>query len=272
MRKRINLIYFLVFLSCVALMIIFIDISPGRLLTNVSVPDEISSEQSELIRQNYEIGYDKRTRPVKTANLYMPVYRQTSEEAAAEYADAFGFSAPAIDNGDEYLFIEESKTLNIAKYLCLVSYTNKDESGSKQYDENEIVRAASDFISRHVTGSAPALKAAEHTDEKYILKFCEKLDGIVLDDLPAIVEITDEGVITRLDASYYAYEKIASCELYTSDECVYFLPYIGEKVRLTAARLCYVFRDSIIQPAYRFDGVTVSGASFTEYVKAAKYK
>jgi chromosome condensin MukBEF MukE localization factor len=163
---------------------------------------------------------------------------------------------------------------------------DKAAGGGLPLDDAGIAAAAAAYLERGALFMEPAECEVIRQPGRAAAVFYPKTDGLTNRSHPVTVTTDDYGAVTGLDYYKMSYERLASVGVISMKEAYYSLPPLadlgvleGEGLRadINRCELVYGFWDSILQPAYLFEGEMVSpgtgeAAAFSYFVMASRFK
>ena len=112
-------------------------------------------------------------------------------------------------------------------------------------------------------------------DGMYNVKFVEYINGIPSASFNTNVDVDKYGNIVGVNYFYVDYEKISTVNTKSVEDACLGLPINypeNFEIGLYYCELVYIYKNSIIQPAYLFKGTTSGGKYFEYYVSASVYE
>lgn len=243
-----------------------------------------------LIDEIYEVSFKYPSRMPDYVSLYIPEYDYIDAGQSEIYPVFFGMEGSAFSEDDwRYIYTDDFAELCVYKYVNRVTlkYFNI-KSGTLKVEKTykndaEIIAAASGFIEERLLPMTYDGVYVERNGSVASITFLDSISGLQNYAHPVTVTVDAHGNIIGLDYFRLTYEKIATVRIMTMKEAYYSLPVSeemaagGVRTDLKKCSLVYFFEDSILQPAYRFEGETViegggEAEPFIHFVKAALYR
>ena len=156
----------------------------------------------------------------------------------------------------------------------IIETDEKSLEKTAEISGEEAVKEAKRFINeKNLPLKYSEILLAE-TEFGYSVKFLSELAGLINHARPICITLDIYGNILTLYHFIPEYEKLGSTRIITMKEAFYNLPTEGNeglKIELKKCELVYFYDDSIIQPAYMFEGEIADGGKFESFIKASKY-
>lgn len=287
MNKKLYYLFGSVFLILAAA--IFADFSfLNRRITNalfqIGSPDnyeqEVTQQTKEAVKDIYKTSFLFSKYKTDTVTTYIPRYDINTAEQAAQYASLFDILVNEyVDNENAYIYRSEDRSLSVYKFINLIHYENTlaEKSGlpGKIVSNEQAVSTALKFIKAHGLSLKYSETVVNFEDGTYMVTFADKLGDIADYAFPTVVVVNDAGEVVSMDYYYFAYERLASCSVKPMKQAFYELPVDfpeNTKIDLNRCTLVYTYENSILQPAYLFEGELAGGGTFRCFVNAAVYK
>lgn len=287
MNKKIYYLLGTVFLILAASL--FIDFSYlGRKITNGlyrlgllnDFDEEAVIQNKEAINDIYKTSFRFSQYQEDECATYIPQYDGNTAEQAVQYAELFDMPADKyIDDETAYIYKNENIELSVYKYINLLHYENtsaeKADPQKKLASNQEAINAALEFLQNHGLSLKYSETVVNFENNTYMITFADKLSGIVNYAFPTSVTVDGAGEVVAMDYYYFSYERLSRCRLKTMKQAFYELPVDfseGTKIDLNRCTLVYEYENSILQPAYLFEGELQGGGTFRCFVNAAVYK
>jgi len=247
------------------------------LVSNVGLNDE-------RIDEIYNLKFaPANSRSQTNAAVYIPTYAAFDDPYF--YADLFGaFGAP--EETDEYLIFEtENGRLYIHKYQGLLVFESdlpQEPAAETELPHDNATEILTVFLEQKFLD-------AEHTETvinfdasigAYEVRLLNKLAGLNNYSFPVTAWISANGEVLRLEYYTFKYERFADVKLKTMTQVYRELPVDfpdGVEIDLKSVSLVYFFENSIVQPAYLFEGEVVesemiTGSKFAHLIPAADWR
>jgi len=224
----------------------------------------------------YQYSFPLEDTPAGTINCYMLRYRPIDYETAKKYAGMFISADSYHEDDNAYVFAGARGTVTIDKDINLIRYEAAPamDGGALPRTDEESVQIAADYIQKHLLALMYE-EAQVHSDGgSYRVKFINRIGNLKNYAFTNQVTMDITGGVASVD--YYAvqYDKVGECRIMSMREAFGELPAVkaGDTVLLSGCQLVYVYEDSIVQPAYYFQGSASGDKTFECFVKAAVYK
>lgn len=241
-----------------------------------SAQNAISDTQKlKLLDKIYDANFIFDRTSVNTAKVYLPRYSVTEEQTAVFYARLFDFNGICGDYDDYFLYTNGSEELYIDKYSGYIRYENNSvEASSEDVGEEAIIVKSKQFINNKILSMDYEKLAVNSGGGKYTVKLISDLSGYNNYAFPVVLTFNAKGDLASMDFYYFEYDTIDTVNLKTMKQAFGELPIDfeeGVKVDLKSCKIVYIYEESIVQPAYLFEGEITEGKTFQCFVKAAKY-
>jgi len=264
----------------------FIDLSQlNHRLTNffinfgiIQFDEDVNSDQRSLIYSIYNPSFQFPRSRVETAMTYIPIYEINDIYVAKRFSLAFNMPFESITETETaFIFKSCYRTLTIYKYINYVTYFSENIKS-----ENEI-----NFISHYEAKIIGAFFMQERNlpftfsevvvneeSGTFVITYVSYLSGLLNYAFPIIIKIDETGFVYSLEHYFFEFERLAQCGLKTMRQAFYELPTDfppHTRIDLKRATLVYIFENSILQPAYLFEGEFECGETFRAFVNAARF-
>jgi hypothetical protein len=242
---------------------------------------DYDSVLKEAVEASYDISFAFPRRGMDNAALYIPDYDFIEKHQAELYLRFLGIgdSSPEDDgDGAFYIFKGTDGELHVNKHYnrIIARFNNPLTNQSFELDEESALQKALDFMDKTPLPFDYALSAVHPVDGGWSAVFYRDIGGLICRDHPVRITMDDGGNIVSMDYYRLTYEKIASVSLITMKDAYYSLPPLSDELKadLKKCTLVYRFEDSILQPAFYFEGEIVQEQDvvpFSYYVNASKF-
>lgn len=238
-------------------------------------PESLTADAERLgrLREIYDTNFIFDRTSVNIAKIYIPQYTMTEEATGAFYADLFGFGGDGGEFEDYYLYEKGSEKLYVDRYSGYLWYENTAD-GARIVGEDAVLEKAKSFVYDKFPDFSYETVTVQFEENKYTVQFIENLNGYPNYAFPLTLTYSAGGEMTAMDYYFLSYESIASVNLKPMKEAFHELPVDfdeGTKIDMKDCRTVYIYQESILQPAYLFEGETADGSDFQCFVKAAVY-
>lgn len=232
------------------------------------------------LRRIYDINFvfDKIT--TRTANIYLPKYMPPDEASTAYYLKQFGFDEDESfqEEDDDYkIYTDNYNTLYADKYCARLTYESmtSGQIGDSFAPDDEVMNKALEIIEEKLPETAYDFISMKHGQDGFIIRFVKKLDYYYDYAFPCYMLFNKNGELQSIEYYYFNYEKIANVDVKTMKDAYLELPLDypdGTRIDIMSCSLVYIYDDSVIQPAYMFEGqIAGDPEDFEWFVKAAVY-
>jgi len=288
MRKKIvdTIIYGISITLLVSAAAFFVDMSSmgnrmGNFLVNIGIigfDEGVSREQRERVNAVYNPSFMFARSRVETAMTYIPIFEINDLPVAEQFARDFSMPLDSITNTDNaFIFSHNGRTLTVYKYLNYVVYLI-ERGASTDYAETISKEDATRIGLEFMRGRNLPLKYNEVVVNAYggtfVVSYVSKLSGLLNYAFPTIIEMDKTGAVFSVEYYFFEFERLAQCNLKTMRQAYYELPVdfpADTRIDLKRATLVYFFENSILQPAYLFEGEFEGGGRFRAFVNAARF-
>jgi hypothetical protein len=278
-RKKIILAALAVFLLTAAVIKSGMLSSPFEAHTGTRVALNLQEQDIQAAGYRYSFTLDKT--PQGNINCYMLKYRADDYNLAVKYAERFIDINSYAENDLTYVFTGNDGTVTIDKEINQIHYgcsategAAADASTAALGSDEAAIRTAADYIEKKLLLPLIYEEAQVHFDgETYKVNFINRINNLKNYAFSDLVTMDKTGRILTVDYYTIQYDKVGECHIKSMKEAFAELPALGkdETVVLTGCQLVYIYDDSIIQPAFYFQGSAENDQSFECYVKAAVY-
>lgn len=206
-------------------------------------------------------------------SAFLPRYETKSYDEALETAARFGMGVKdlAREDASAWTFEKNSESVTIGKRLNTITYRSSkaEANGAPGAVPEETAKAFAD--ERGLRLPREETRTADEGGATAVY-FIGKVGSLPDYAFPVQI-IVAGGAVVSMEYAEIGYERLAPCELITMREAYERLPTEGGEtsVDLKRAALVYRFADSILQPAYLFEGETSGGGRFERYVPAGVF-
>ncbi|MDR1540712.1 MAG: hypothetical protein LBU32_22460 [Clostridiales bacterium] len=206
---------------------------------------------------------------------YMVKYRQDDFNMATTYAQRFIEIEDAEEDENSYIFSGSGGVVKIDRAINQVHFEAAPSGFSDEYElksDEEAIMKAVEFISARRLVLFYEEAQVHFDGDVYKIAFINRISSLKNYAFSNEASIDRHGRLISLD--YYAvqYDKVGSCQIKSMKEAFFGLPDLDreETVSIKSCELVCIYDDSIVQPAYYFQG-EASGKSFECFVKAAVF-
>ena len=251
---------------------------PSRFLQSVGAAHQTRQSNAARISQLYTFHIELGTNSPGSANTYIPRYEPVDETLAARLFESFGIriaSQNIIETGDIFFAADNRAMLTICKFERILRYTPFFEPSPTDQcpiDPPRAVELALAFV------TSRSLYAPHHEIETHFcglvfeLTFVNRLGGLKNYSFNTVLNLDRYGRVLNFTYSDITFERLSTHDVISPREASRFLPYdIKGHVHITSVELVYTFENSIVQPAYLFQGAFDDGTPFRSFVPASRF-
>jgi len=278
MRKRAYTIWGLALLFTAAVLLAETFLQPRVLLTSLhpSVA-EADKTRLRLVKEVYDLNIIIPRERATYAATYIPRYQMTEQADADRIAARFGMAGIPKETEEAYVYTSAGKSLTVWLHINKLVYEAHTQPTVPQGEALALEGAAPravEIVESLGLNAAHARAVAEQTDGGFTIQLITKLGGADNLAFPTTVILDGSGGLLALEAYTFAYDRLASCRIVSLKAACAGLPLDfapGTRIDIKRASLVYRFTDSILCPAYLFEGEFAGGGVFYQYVDAAVY-
>jgi len=224
---------------------------------------------------------------IGNVSSFIPSFRPTDLTSAERFATLFNMPEETyLESQDYFIFWNDYSTLRVYRHAPQIFYESHinglQESPygwnglfhtNEPLSDADRVAIAAAFLEER--GLAWEFEEARiHTDGiRYIITFVNLMSNRLLLAFNNTVTMDYMGNILSLNYFFPEFERIHSGRVMTQTEALDALPVRDgmPTVYLVDGQLVFIYADSILQPAYFFEGETLDGEPFAYFVKAMVY-
>jgi len=241
--------------------------------TRTKLNQRSSFNQTET--NGYLVSFPLDTNPRGLINCYMLRYRPNTYETARRYAEMFIEIETFYESDRAFVFSGMKGTVFVDKEINKIHFeaTRTEEKGSLLESDEEAIAIAADFLERRSLILIYEEAQVYFDGYTYRVSFINRISNLKNYAFPNKVTLDNFGRILTLDYFTVQYDRVGQAEIKSMKEAFNELPDLedGETVLILSAQLVYIFEDSIIQPAYYFQGYMSDDRVFECFVKAAVF-
>jgi len=245
------------------------DYSGTRGSFNLSGTDEFTGENG------YLASFPLEQTPRGTINCYMLKYRPSEYDTAKKSAGMFIGVDSFQEDDESYIFSGKQGTITIDKDISQIHFdaAPNDEKAEMLSSDEDAIKAAADFIEKRLLALVYEEAEVHYDGDTYRVKFINRIGNLKNYAFTNQVTMDNYGRLISMDYYTIQYNKIGECQIKSMRDAFEELPALepDETVLLSSCQLVYIYEDSIIQPAYYFQGSASDDSSFQCFVKAAVY-
>lgn len=235
----------------------------------------LKDSEAYSIRDGYQIGFPFEDNLRGATGCYTLKYRPGAYDTAKKYAGMFIGVDSYEEDEDSYVFSGREGTVTIDREINRIHFEAAltDDRGELLRSDEDAVKIAEDFIERRLLTLIYEEAQVHYDGYAYRVDFINRINNLKNYAFPNQVTMDNYGQVITMD--YYAiqYDKIGECRIKSVNDAFNELPAVkeDESVLLASCQLVYIYDESIIQPAYYFQGSVSNGNTFECFVKAAVY-
>lgn len=242
----------------------------ARAVSAVSVAETLPI--SEFNDKGYIIGFELPSDAYGSQNCYVPKYTITDPDTAVLYAELFGLPKEYSETTDSYVFSDHTGTLFADKYAPVLRYEIAHRGTEHaEMTDFDAIQAATDFIDSKMLVLFYDEVRVHFDGQQYRVDFINRLGNLRNFAFNNRVIIDKSGHVCSLEYYLIQYERISACRVMSAAKAASFLPKTDMTVLLSDCRLVYIYENSILQPAYLFEGSASGGKSFECFIKAGEF-
>ena len=245
------------------------DYSGTRSSFNLSNIDIYSEENG------YRVSFPLERNPRGTINCYMLRYRPNAYETAKKYAGMFIDIGSFAEDDDSFIFTGKQGSITIDKEINQIHFEAvlAEDKGELLGTEEEAIKIATDYIEKRLLTLIYEEAQVHYDGYTYRIKFINRISNLKNYAFSNQITMDNYGRIITMDYYGIQYNKVGECQIKSMKDAFDELPVINEDqaVLLSSCQLVYIYDDSIIQPAYYFQGNANEDKTFECYVKAALF-
>jgi hypothetical protein len=212
----------------------------------------------------------------------MPKYKTLDIDGAIYYFLLFGMNvsepdvSAAIEETEQYFSCsDENGSVYVSKYGNLINYVTKAAKGEDELiTSEEALKIAEDFIDKRFLFLSYEEAETNFDGETYEVCFINRIGNIKNYSFTTSVTLNANGGVKSLTYYNIHYQRLGSVKTISMETAATRLPLDlpdGELIELAKCSLAYIYEDSVVQPAYLFEGVTSTGDAFKCFINAASY-
>lgn len=211
-----------------------------------------------------------------TINTYMPEYKPVSPETARFYGGLFDMRDNETETEEYYIYQNQEGSIYIDKNIGYLRYetAERPQPAGVTVSPEEALQKALQFIEGRLLFLSYEESKVRFDGEFYEVIFVNLLSNIQNYAHPVKVMLDPYGQVLTMDYYFITYKRLGSTHIKSMAEAFWELPVDfpeGVKIPLTQCRLVYYYENSILQPAYLFEGSYPGDKSFSSFVKASVY-
>ncbi|MCL2351859.1 MAG: hypothetical protein FWC55_04925 [Firmicutes bacterium] len=230
----------------------------------------------------YRVSVTPETEPRGRIMCYVPRYKPVDRMTADMYASLAGVNENFSETGDAYVYESRAGSLEVDKWINMLRYENSPDAFVRTEplrSDGEAVKAAEAFVRGKYLRLAYEESKVKFDGNSYLVNFIDRIGNLWNYAFPTSVRLDARGNVLSIYYFYIQYDRLRSCDTISMSQALKCLPPVpdlggpdgGPTVLIDRARLVYYYEDSIVQPAYLFEGQAAGGKAYECFVKAAKY-
>ena len=274
-----------VFLGLGAAMNMGLSMNSGFLSGYAGLADSAAKAETKArLAEIYTLNFTLARVPVGSVNIYLPQYTITEHAQALRFFGIFGFDVSddaLAQNKTEtdawYRYETDGRVMTVYKFGNTIHYTNtaEGETGEEIRSDMEAVAVAESFVRDKMLPLNYETAEVRFDSEAlvYEIRFIGRIGNIKNYAFPTRVAVDRFGRIVEMEHHHRVVERLGSTPLISMESAFLELPTgfpTGTNIHLLRGDLVYIFEDSIIQPAYLFEG-SLDGDTFQAFVKAGTF-
>ena len=235
----------------------------------------LSEIYSKAEEDGYRISFPLENSPRGLINCYMLKYRPGIYDTAEKYAGLFIDIESFSEDENAYIFSGKQGSILIDREINQIHFEaalTEDKNILLSSDE-QAIRIAADFIEKHSLILIYEEAQVHYDGYTYRVTFINRISNLKNYAFTNKVTMDNYGRILTMDYNTILYDKVGECRIKAMKDAFYELPALkeDEKVLLLSCQLVYIYDDSIIQPAYYFQGNANDEKTYECFVKAAVF-
>ena len=251
---------------------------PSQFLLSVGAAHQVREGDETLISRLYTFNIELSSNSPGSANTYLPRYEPVNEAAAARFFESFGIQGTPqgiIETGNMFFGADNRAMLTVYKFERTLRYSpffEPSPTDRQPITPDRAAELAREFLTARSI-YVPHREIETHFDGAgFKLTFINRLGGLKNYSFNTVLSLDLYGRVLELTYSDMTFERLSSHAIISPKEASRFLPTEHEDhVQITSAELVKTFENSIVQPAYLFQGTHSDGTPFREFVLAAQF-
>lgn len=235
------------------------------------------SEEEKKVRSIYTINFDNNKNYYGYINVYKTRFNPPQYDIANYYSQLFNVKDNFVETDEYYAYLENGIKLYIYKDINLVKYQNNNISlnNTVKVNTETAVLKAKEFFKENYINLTYEEAFVEYDSGLYHISFVGRLNNLKNFAFKNNVTMDKYGNILDIKYYYNTYENIGKAKIMSVNEAFYNLPIDfdhNKKIYIYNFQLVYLYENSILQPAYFFQGKFLDGNIFESFVIASVYK
>ncbi len=268
--------------------------TPLTALRAGAVPTVADLGEGSKMNAVYDVNFPMSKTPSGTISCYVPRFKETSFGKIKYLADCLGTGGEFSEDDDAYYFSGEGGSLKVYKYFGRLTYTAEPgalaEPGApsaqaKLPTTEAAVELAASFIENNYLLLNYEEAKVNFDGNVYEVLFINRIGNIKNYSFNNTVTLDEYGNVLGLDYYFLTFERISAFKIKSMTAAFAELPVDFEDgtvdaselpIDLKRCQLVYIYENSVIQPAYLFEGEIAGegishGKTFQSFVKAAVF-
>lgn len=224
----------------------------------------------------YYVHFTINPHPAGNINCYIPVYDETDISTVRIYADVFRMRGECEETDEAYIYSGDNGTLTVYKHIRHLRYEAPDHADTPVIapllTDPDIIERATAFMDSHFLSWTYEEARLFFDGQEYTVTYIDRIGNIKNYAFNNVITLDAYGRVIRADYYFIKYERLSACRIKSMREAFDELPQSlpeGIHVNLNNGQLVYTYENSIVQPAYFFEGEASGGKTFECFVKAA---
>ncbi|MCL2461396.1 MAG: hypothetical protein FWF44_01920 [Defluviitaleaceae bacterium] len=240
---------------------------------------------TELTNGVYRLSIATEKQPRGEIMSYVPRFSPVDRRTADSYAAMFGVSGAFSETGDAYEYTGPAGSLEVEKWLSAARYEGNPDAFTRDTplasDEDAVSAAVAFAKSKRLRLSYEETKV-KFDGSVYEISFIDRIGNLKNYAFPTDITLDSHGNVLSMDYFFIQYDKLKPCATISMADAFLCLPPVPDltgaggtaplpSVLIDRAQLVYYYENSIVQPAYLFEGQAAGGKAYECFIKAAKY-
>ncbi|MDR3239632.1 MAG: hypothetical protein LBT44_06045 [Clostridiales bacterium] len=258
-----------------------LDDRPGDRLGRFSQAVPVSEQEMDE-SGGYHLSFALDKEPRGVINCYMVKYRPENLELAWKYARIFTEVTDFTENEEKYIFTGVQGTVSMDKEINRIHFEAVQPMGgvsasglstSLLTSDEEAIDCALSFIGNRLLVLFYEEAQVCFDGDLYRVLFINRISNLKNYAFANEILLDQYGNILSLDYYTIQYEKVGGCHIKSMSGAYEELPPLpeNETVLLKSCQLVYIYQDSIVQPAYYFQGSATNDKTYECFIEAAVF-
>jgi len=244
----------------------------------IGFDEGVDREQRAQVNAIFNTSFQFSRSRIEMAMTYIPIFEINELSVAEQFARDFSMPTCSVTETDiSFIFHCEERTLTIYKYINNIVYlanniNAKAHATPISLQDAKIIGAQ--FMQMHNLPLSFNEVVVNQSNNTFVITYVSKLSGLLNYAFPTAIKMDETGFIYSVEHYFFSFERLAQCSLKTMRQAFYELPTDfppATQIDLKRATLVYIFENSILQPAYLFEGEFKDGGTFRAFVNAARF-